>query len=100
MLSNKNQKIGIVLSGFPRLSETFILHELLEFERQGLEPVIFPLKRGQQGPLPREIQFLQSPLVYVPVQFTLAFFGETVCVLKEMLKRNSVTTLKIAAAFL
>ena len=29
-------RVGYVLKRFPRISETFILHEILELERQGL----------------------------------------------------------------
>lgn len=36
--------IGLVLETFPTLSETFILNEILELERQGLEVHIFSLR--------------------------------------------------------
>ncbi len=61
----------MIVSGFPRLSETFILHELLELERQGLQMVIFPLKPGQGGPLPQEIACLRSKVEYVPVKLSV-----------------------------
>jgi hypothetical protein len=33
--------VGYVLKKFPRLSETFILNEILELERQGTEVTVF-----------------------------------------------------------
>ena len=38
-------RVGYVLKMFPRLSETFILNEVLELEQQGLSLHIFSLKR-------------------------------------------------------
>jgi glycosyltransferase involved in cell wall biosynthesis len=43
-------KIGYVIKAFPRLSETFILNELLELERQGCEITVFSRYPGQQVP--------------------------------------------------
>ena len=42
-------KIGYVIKMFPRISETFILNEILELERQGIEIVIFSLKKPNEG---------------------------------------------------
>ena len=36
-------QVGYILKMFPRLSETFILHELLELQRQGIAPAVFSL---------------------------------------------------------
>ncbi|MDP9470652.1 MAG: hypothetical protein M3Q71_08285 [Chloroflexota bacterium] len=35
---NPTPKIAYILKMYPRFSETFILNELLELERQGLRP--------------------------------------------------------------
>ena len=40
--------IAYIMSRFPKLSETFILRELLELERQGQPVVIFPLLRSKE----------------------------------------------------
>ena len=37
--------LAVVLNGFPRLSETFVLHELLELERHGLRLHVVALRR-------------------------------------------------------
>lgn len=38
----------VVVNGFPRLSETFVLHELLELERQGLRLHVVALRRPEE----------------------------------------------------
>lgn len=38
-------RIGYVLNRFPRLSQTFVLNEILELERQGVEVEVFSLLR-------------------------------------------------------
>lgn len=43
-------KIGYVIKAFPRLSETFILNELLELERLGCEITVFSRYPGQVVP--------------------------------------------------
>ncbi|HSH00517.1 MAG TPA: glycosyltransferase, partial [candidate division Zixibacteria bacterium] len=42
-------RIGYVLNTYPRLSETFILQEILELERRGVDVTIFSLKRPDEG---------------------------------------------------
>jgi colanic acid/amylovoran biosynthesis glycosyltransferase len=41
-------KVGYVIKRFPRLSETFILNELLELRRQGVEVEIFSLLKPRE----------------------------------------------------
>lgn len=47
----KRTKLAVVVSGFPRVSETFAVNELAALERQGLLAGIFATKRGD-GSLP------------------------------------------------
>ncbi len=46
MSRSDEQKIAVVLSGFPRRSETFVLHEVLALEARGLLAAIFATKPG------------------------------------------------------
>jgi colanic acid/amylovoran biosynthesis glycosyltransferase len=41
-------KIAYTMSRFPKLSETFVLYEILELERQGIQVEVFPLIREQE----------------------------------------------------
>ena len=62
-------RIGYALKMFPRLSETFILNEVLELERQGLSLIIFSLKRPADGVTHAQYEQVQSPVSYLPESF-------------------------------
>lgn len=94
------KKFGMLLSGFPRLSETFVLHELLAFERRGLPMMLFPLKPGQAGPLPAAVDALQAERCYVPVRYTLAFFKGAGKSVGALLRRQPRRTASLLLAFL
>ncbi len=57
--------IGYVLKRFPRLSETFILRELLELERLGAEVVVLALGRPDEGTVHAEYRRLRARVVYL-----------------------------------
>lgn len=59
-------RVGYVLKMFPRLSETFILNEVLELERQGLLLQIFSLKRPVDAVSHPQAQAVRSPIGYLP----------------------------------
>lgn len=59
-------RIGVVLKGYPRLSETFIAQELAALERRGLALALFSLRRPTDAashPVHAEIA---APVVYLP----------------------------------
>jgi glycosyltransferase involved in cell wall biosynthesis len=74
-------RIGYVLKMFPRLSETFILNEILELERQGLALRIFSLKRPETsggGPATHaraHITYLPERVWREPVRVARAHVG-------------------------
>ncbi len=57
--------VGYVLKKFPRLSETFILGEILELERQGIEVTVFSLHRPDDGVFHAALAELGKPVVYL-----------------------------------
>ncbi len=59
-------KVGYVLKRFPRLSETFILNEVLELERQGVEVEIFSLLKPPAEERHRLLDRLRAPVTYLP----------------------------------
>ncbi len=65
-LSSLPFSIGYVIKMFPRLSETFILNEVLELEEQGLPLRIFSLKRPVDKVLHAQAVRVRSPIVYLP----------------------------------
>lgn len=58
--------IGYVLKVFPRLSETFVLNEILELERQGARVTVFSLKSPKDGRYHAKLARLAGEVVYVP----------------------------------
>ncbi|MGD1855725.1 MAG: glycosyltransferase [Leptolyngbyaceae cyanobacterium] len=58
--------IGFLLKTYPKLSETFILNEILELERQGLNLHIFSLKRPSDSHFHPGVAQVNAPVTYVP----------------------------------
>lgn len=61
-----SDRIGVLLKMFPRLSETFILNEILELERQGVRLHIFSLKRPADSVSHSQAKSVRSPITYLP----------------------------------
>jgi glycosyltransferase involved in cell wall biosynthesis len=73
-------RIGYVLKMFPRLSETFILNEILELERQGMSLRVFSLKRPDPGGRPAtqvraRVIYLPERVWREPMRVVQAHFG-------------------------
>lgn len=64
--SGRRTLIGVVLKGYPRLSETFIAQELLALEQRGVALAIYSMRR----PTDRETHPIHAailaPVVYLP----------------------------------
>src|SRR5215831_7960467 len=58
--------IGYVVKMFPRLSETFIRNEILQLERQGLELLIFSMKRPTRAEAGMSQPLVRSRIIYLP----------------------------------
>ena len=59
-------KVGYVLKVFPRISETFVLNEILELERQGVEVEIFSLNPPSDPRYHSRLGRLNAPIHYLP----------------------------------
>lgn len=59
-------RIVMVVSGFPRRSETFMLHELLALEARGLLAAIFATKPGDGSPLHPECHKVLGKIRFLP----------------------------------
>src|SRR5881628_835194 len=63
--SSRSFRIAYVLKVFPRLSETFVINEIRELERQGVAVQVFSL-HAPPGAVPhRLLQSLEAPIVQV-----------------------------------
>lgn len=59
-------EVGFVLMGFPRLSETFITHEIYQLERLGLRLRLLAVKRGDMDKTHEVVGRIRAPLSYLP----------------------------------
>lgn len=59
-------RVGYVLKRFPRLTETFILNEILELERQGVDVEVYSLLRPPAEARHALLKSLRANVTYVP----------------------------------
>ncbi|MCL4543886.1 MAG: glycosyltransferase family 4 protein [Chloroflexi bacterium] len=64
--SQEAPRIAYLIKCFPRVSETFILHEVLELEHQGLPLRIFSLLEPSGGKVAQAVRDVQAAVTYVP----------------------------------
>lgn len=65
-MSDRRCRIGYVLKRFPRISETFILNEVLELERLGLPIEIFALGEPTEDIRHEALKRVQARVTYLP----------------------------------
>lgn len=65
-MSAGNLRVGYVLKRFPRLSETFILNEMLELERQGVEIEVYSLFKPPVEDKHALLAELKARVTYLP----------------------------------
>jgi glycosyltransferase involved in cell wall biosynthesis len=58
--------LAVVVNGFPRLSETFVLHELLELERRGAQLQVIALRRPEEVVSQEAVKRLAAGVEYLP----------------------------------
>ena len=68
-------RVGYVLKMYPRLSETFIVDELLAVEQAGVDVVVFSLRPPNDGRFHADLASVQALARYVPVTSTDAVMG-------------------------
>lgn len=59
-------RVAYVMNGFPRLSETFIAHEIHQLERLGLGLRLFSVKREREPQVHPVVAQIAAPLTYLP----------------------------------
>src|SRR5680860_1226432 len=67
MTSPSPGKVAYILKMFPRFSETFILGEILELEREGVEVHVFSLKTPNDARIHADVTRVRAAVTYVPV---------------------------------
>lgn len=59
-------RIAYLVKTFPRLSETFILNEILGMEKLGAQIHIFSLKRPDNSAVHPDVAKIKAPVTYIP----------------------------------
>jgi glycosyltransferase involved in cell wall biosynthesis len=62
----KRVDLAVVVNGFPRLSETFVLHELLDLERQGVRVHVIALRHPDEAVQHDSLSRLKADVEYLP----------------------------------
>ena len=68
----KGGTVAYVMNGYPRLSETFITHEIYQLERMGLPLRLFSIKREREEKVHPVVAAVRAPLTYLPDATTLS----------------------------
>ena len=66
LLATRPRKVGYVLKKYPRLSETFVLNELLGLERLGVDLTVYSLRLPDDGRFHADLARLHAPVRYLP----------------------------------
>jgi glycosyltransferase involved in cell wall biosynthesis len=59
-------RVGYILKRYPRLSETFVLEEIIEQERQGTEIHVVSLKKPDEGRFHADLARVRAGVTYLP----------------------------------
>ena len=68
----EDKTVAYVMKGYPRLSETFIAHEIHQLERVGLRLRLFSVKREREDKVHPVVGQVQAPLTYLPKATSLS----------------------------
>jgi len=66
------QKVGYLMSRFPKLTETFVLYEILAVERTGIKVEILPLQREKTKVMHREAEAMVERARFTPFLVSLS----------------------------
>ncbi len=62
----RSTDLAVLVNGFPRLSETFVLQELLELERRGIRLHLFAIRRPEEIIQQAALSELRATVEYLP----------------------------------
>ena len=57
--------IGYIIRSYPRLSQTFILHEIMALEQLGIELQLFPITDPREPVVQPQVAQVRAPVVYL-----------------------------------
>ncbi len=68
----RRQTVAYVMNGFPRLSETFIAHEIHQLERLGQALRLYSVKNEREAMVHPVVASIRAPLSYLPPASSLS----------------------------
>ncbi len=66
-MKNGSGTVAYIMSRFPKLTETFVLYEMLELRRAGFETVVLPLRLEQENAAHPEVQEMAGDIFPAPL---------------------------------
>lgn len=75
MLQTHQPVVGFILKGYPRLSETFIVNEILLLEELGHKLHIFALRNPGESKVHESVGRVRARVTYIPDYFWRFFFS-------------------------
>ncbi|WP_088278335.1 glycosyltransferase family 4 protein [Ideonella sp. A 288] len=66
------RSVAYVMNGYPRLSETFITHEIHQLERLGMDLRLYSVKRENEPKVHPVVAAIRAPLTYLPKATSLS----------------------------
>ncbi len=67
-MSSRQPVLGMILKGYPRISETFISNEILLLEQMGIRVRIFSMRHPRESFCHRSVQQIQAQVDYLPTE--------------------------------
>jgi glycosyltransferase involved in cell wall biosynthesis len=74
--SSSNKQIGYLLRSYPRLSQTFVLNEILALEKIGVSLQIFALTNPHEKVVQMQVEQVQAPVHYLDEDVQPRSFGK------------------------
>lgn len=81
-MKSEKPVMGMVLKGYPRISETFISNEIRLLEEKGISVHIFSMRNPRESFTHKSVQSIRAGVTYLPTEFWRSlprFFWPDVC---------------------
>ncbi len=90
MTQTPNNVVGVILKGYPRLSETFIVNEILRLEALGYKLHIFALRNPGEAKVHERVRQVRATVTYIPDYFWRFFFSFLIANIRLWWRRPSL----------
>ena len=96
--ASTNIEVAYLLKRYPRLSETFILHEMLALEALGVRLRVYSMMDPHEPTTPPDVRRLRAPVTYLPgfTARTMGHFATAHLILARRNPRRYLRALRLA----